>query len=161
MPDFTLPQPTPEHARVTASAGTWDVDCSFFQGGPEPMKVAAVEEIEAYGPFFTRSVFKGEMYGMPYQGSSTLGYEPHTQNYVGTWIDSMTPQLFTFRGSMDETGKVLTMHTEQEDLWAGGLAKYRTVETTESDDRRTFEMFMQTGDAPEIQLCKHVYTRRS
>ena len=101
------------------------------------------------------------MYGMPYQGSATLGYEPHTKDYVATWIDSMTPQLFVFRGRFDEAGQVLTMSGEMDDLWSGGRATYRTVETHEGLDRRTFEMFMQAGDAPEIQLCRHVYTRRT
>lgn len=161
MSEFSLPTPSEEHTRITSSAGTWDVDCSFFQGGPEPMKVAATEIIEALGPFFSRSAFQGEMYGMSYQGSATLGYEPHTKDYVATWIDSMTPQQFVFRGRFDAAGQVLTMSGEMDDLWSGGRATYRTVETHEGPDRRTFEMFMQAGDAPEIQLCRHVYTRRT
>ena len=80
---------------------------------------------------------------------------------MATWIDPMNPQLLVLRSDFDEPSRVLTPGGDMDDPWSGGRATYRTVETHDGPDRRTFEMFMQAGDAPEVQLCSHVQTRRA
>ena len=157
-----MPQPTEEHARLNEHAGVWDVACTFFMGPDQPpMECAATETIEMFGPFFTRSVFESEMFGQPFKGSATLGFDPMLGKYVSTWFDTMTPALFYLSGNFDPSGKVLEMTGVGPDCMSGAMANYRTTEEHVSRDERVFEMFMTTPDGPEIKLFTHRYTRRS
>ena len=40
------------------------------------MKVQATDTVEAHGRFFTVSRFQADMMGMPFEGISTVGYDP-------------------------------------------------------------------------------------
>jgi hypothetical protein len=42
----------------------------------------------------------------------TVGYDPQKKKYVGTWVDSVTPYLWTYEGSLDASGRILTLETE-------------------------------------------------
>ncbi|MEM8710757.1 MAG: DUF1579 family protein [Planctomycetota bacterium] len=157
--DSPFPSPTSEHKAFESLAGTWNADCTFYMPGGAPMKMGAKETIELFGPFFTVSHFEGDMFGMPYQGKSSMGYEPKSGEYVATWIDTLTPQLFSFRGKYDDAGKVLTMHAQGTDFNSGATASYRTTEEHLEDGSRKFEMFMTLEGMPEMQLFTHIYTR--
>ena len=62
--------------------------------------------------FFTRfaslglgdAVGGGGMMGMPFQGRATLGYDPKREIYESTWIDTMNPHLYVFRGRKNDAG---------------------------------------------------------
>lgn len=156
--ETTMPQPTAEHTRMQEMAGTWNVDCTFFMG-PEEMKVEAKETVEAFGPFFVLSSFETEMFGAPFAGRASLGYDPGKKQYVSTWCDTMTPQLYVFTGGYDASGKVLEMKGEGHDCMSGGNAAYRTTEEHKGPDERVFEMFMTPAGGEEIKLFTHVYKR--
>lgn len=159
MSDSLLPGPTAEHKALESMVGTWNAQCSFHMGGPEPMKVEATETVQMFGQYFTEGLFEANMFGMPFQGRSSMGYEPSSGEYVSTWWDTMTPQLFAFRGKFDDAGKVLTMHAKGTDFMSGQPASYRTTEEHDGPDKRTFCMFMQVDGQPEVQLFTHEYTR--
>jgi hypothetical protein len=152
-----MPQPGPEHKRLEEHVGKWDVDCTFFMGPDQPpMQVKARDTIEMFGPFFTSSCFEAEMFGQPYKGRATLGYDPEQGTYVSTWYDSMTPVLYSFTGSFDASGKVLELRGEGHDCMSKGPATYRTTEEHKGDGSRVFEMFMTPQGGPEIKLFTQV-----
>ncbi|MEM1449362.1 MAG: DUF1579 domain-containing protein [Planctomycetota bacterium] len=159
-PEVQMPGPGAEHERLARQVGVWKVDCTYHQGG-EPMQIEATETVEAFGGFYTEATFEANMMGAPFRGRAVLGFEPATGEYVGTWYDTMVPQLFTFRGTFDAAGKGLSMRAEGQDFWSGAPAAYRTVEEHRDDGSRHFEMFMQVEGQPEMKLFTYVYTRAS
>ncbi|MEC8496114.1 MAG: hypothetical protein VXZ39_14380 [Planctomycetota bacterium] len=80
---------------------------------------------------------------------------------MASWFNSMTPQPLVLRGGFEEARGARKTSEDLDDLRAGGHATYRTVEIHDGPDPRTFEMFMQAGDAPDAKLCRHVQTRRT
>jgi hypothetical protein len=155
-----MPRPGPEHARLGEHVGEWDVDCTFFMGPDQPpMPVKAKETVEMFGAFFTTGRFRAEMFGSPFEGRATLGYDPVAGRYVSTWCDTMTPFLYTFTGGFDASGKVLAMSGDGVDCSTGGPATYRTTEEHRPDGSRVFEMFMTPRGGSEMKLFTHVYTR--
>lgn len=155
-----MPQPTAEHSRIAESVGVWNVECEFNMApGQPPMRVDARETVQALGPFWTVSRFESDMFGSPYVGSATVGFDPARGKYVSTWIDSMAPAMYSFEGTVDAGGKLLEMHGEGPDCMGGGIAKYRTTERRVSRDERVFEMFMTSPGAPEMKLFRHIYRR--
>ena len=58
----------------------------------------------------------------------TLGYDPTTQRFVGTFVGSMMAQMWIYDGSLDATGRILTLDTEGPSFTPeGGLAKYQDI----------------------------------
>lgn len=155
-----MPQPTAEHELLASNVGVWNVECEFNMGpGQPPMKVNARETVERFGGFYTVSLFESEMFGAPYKGRATVGYDPQKKKYVSTWIDSMSPSIFAFEGGYDAGRKKLEMHGEGPDCMGGAMAQYRTTEERVNPNERIFEMFMTSPGQPEMKLFRHHYRR--
>lgn len=154
------PQPTAEHKRLEEHCGVWNVACTFYMDPSQPpMEAQGVETIEMFGQFWTTSVFEADMFGAPFRGKATLGYDPQAGEYVSTWIDTMSPNFFCFRGNFDESGKVLAMTGEGYDCMSQQMTTYRTTEEHKDSGERVFEMFMKAPDGSEVKMFTHVYTR--
>lgn len=158
--EMEFPQPTAEHNRVCERAGDWKVRSKFYMDpdpATPPMEVEARETIENFGRFWTRSVYESDFMGQPFRGQSTLGYDPEKKEYVSTWIDTMSPTFFNFRGNFE--GDTLVMKGRAYDCMSKMEANYRTTEVHKSPDERVFEMFMELPDGNEFKMMTHVYTR--
>lgn len=155
-----MAQPTSEHEKLKEAVGTWRVDCTFFMDPSQPpMKVVATEEIKMMGPFWTRSIFKADMGGVDFEGSSTLGYDPSKGKWVSTWIDSMNPGLFVFTGDFDDDAGVLEMTGEGPSPMSPEPATYRTVEKHLGPNERTLDMYLTLPTGDEMQMFTYTYTR--
>jgi hypothetical protein len=154
------PQPTTEHKKLAEHCGTWNVDCAFnIDPSQPPMKVKGKETVEMFGEFWTTSLFEAEMFGAPFKGKATLGYDPAMKKYVSTWIDTMNPNFYSFTGNFDKSGKVLEMSGEGYDCSSGRMTTFRTTENHKSKNERVFEMFMNMPDGEEVKLFTYVYRR--
>jgi len=154
-----MPEPTAEHAALMESVGAWDVDCTYFMGPGEEMKVQAKETVEAVGAFWTVSLFQSEMMGTPFTGRCTLGYDPNSGKWVGTWIDSMMPHMCVMEGGYDADGKVLSLLSEGLAPGGAGLAPYRSAIEKLDDGKRRFEMFVTLPDVGEVKMFTYIYSR--
>lgn len=153
-----MPQPTAEHKLLKEHAGTWKVACTFYmEPGQPPMESTAKETVEMVGEFWTLSKFENQMMGMPFTGRATLGYEPHSKQFVSTWVDSMAPVLCVLKGT--QKGDTLTMHGEFWSCMTNSVLKHRTTEKTISKNERVFEMFCTMPDGTEIKMMTNHYKR--
>jgi hypothetical protein len=155
-----FPTPTAEHAGLQERAGVWNVQSSFYMDpdpATPPMVAEAKETVETFGDFWTRSVYESDFMGQPFRGQATLGYDPEKEEYVSTWIDTMSPTFFHFRGKLE--GDTLEMKGRAFDCMSKLEASYRTTEVHRSPDERVFEMFMELPDGNEFRMMTHVYTR--
>ncbi|MBK8975773.1 MAG: DUF1579 domain-containing protein [Planctomycetes bacterium] len=156
-----LPQPTPEHEWLMTHVGEWIVDCAFYMDpSAPPLRVEARDTVEAFGRFFTIGRFRADMFGAPFEGIGTVGYDPRAEQFVSTWIDTMSPHLFHLTGHLGPDGRTLEMRGRAPEPNSGEPTDWRTVEQHVSPDERVFEMFMtlpQTGQ--EMKMFTHVYRR--
>lgn len=154
------PQPTAAHKRLEEHAGRWKVAAKFYMDPSQPpMEIEATETIEMFGGFWTVSTFEADMFGAPFRGKATLGYDPIAEEYVSTWIDTMSPNFFKFTGNFDASGKVLEMSGEAYSMMTNELTRYRTTEEHKGPDERVLEMFVTAPDGSELKMFTHVYTR--
>lgn len=158
--DFAPPQPTAEHKKIMDLVGTWNVECAFnMEPGQPPMKVDGKDVCEAFGPFWVRSNFSCSMFGAPFQGYCTLGYDPEAKQYVSTWIDTMSPAHFLLKGKYDASGKVLEMRGRGYDCMTKRETDYRTREEIKGPNERVFEMYSKMPDGSEAKMFTHIYRR--
>jgi hypothetical protein len=99
--------------------------------------------------------------GTSVEARLTIGYDTKKKKYVGTWIDSMTSYMWNYEGSVDDTGKILTLNTEGPGF-AGGdkLTKFKEVIEIKNKDERTFTSSYQNEDGTWTQLMSVKYRRK-
>jgi hypothetical protein len=108
-----MPKPEKEHQWLHHLVGEWDAEgeCVMDPSKP-PVKFKGTESGRTVGGFWIQLENKGEFLGAPFTGILSLGYDPEKKQYIGTWIDSMSSTLWHYTGTVDASGKVLTLETE-------------------------------------------------
>ncbi len=153
-----MPQPTREHQLLKEHAGTWKVACKLYmEPGQPPMEATARETIEMVGEFWTISKYECDMMGMPFVGRAMMGYEPHANRFVSTWVDCMSPVLFHFTGK--EKGDTIVMEGEAFSCMTQSVLRHRITEKHISKNERIFEMFATMPDGKEIKMMTNHYRR--
>jgi len=153
-----MPKPTAEHKLLKEHTGTWKVSCKFYMDPSQPpMETNATEKIDMIGEFWTVSRYETQMMGAPFVGCATLGFEPHSNQFVSTWMDSMAPVLCTLRGK--QKGDTIAMEGEFFSCMTNSVLKHRTTEKHISKNERIFEMFAVMPDGKEMKMMTNHYKR--
>ena len=159
-----VPEPQAEHRWLQQLVGAWTLDGEATMGpGQPPATFTGTERVRSLGDLWVLAEGEGEM---PGGGTATtlmtLGYDPRTGRYVGTFIGSMMPHLWVYDGALDAEGRVLTLHAEGPDMSAGGkLTQYKDVIEFKSDDHRVLTSHMQDQDGTWQQVMTGHYRRTS
>lgn len=149
-------KPGPEMEIFKKLVGAWDAEMKG-EGAP-PMKGLATYELTCQGMWLS-STFKIDLGGQPFEGRGQDGYDQNKKKYVSVWVDSMSSNVLVFEGTLSDDGKALHMQAKGPGP-DGKTALWRSVTTTKNDDHHTFEMFLTSGDQPEIKMMTVEYTRR-
>ena len=153
-PEF--PQPQAEHAWLKQFVGEWETTAEASMGpGQPPMTCKGTMSSRMLGGFWMISESKAEVMGAPMTAVLTIGYDPQTKKYVGTWVDSMMNHLWRYEGSVDESGKKLTLEAEGPNfLAAGKTARFRDAYEFKSADHIVTTASMQGEDGKWITFMK-------
>lgn len=132
-----MPQPLKEHEWLNQFVGEWDIETEvFMEPGKEPLKMKGTESARMLGGFWVVGENKGEMMGMPFTGVMTFGYDPEKKKYVGTWVDSNTSTLWQYLGTVDASGKILTLETEGFCPMEGKICQFKNTIAFKTKDHR-------------------------
>ena len=119
-----------------------------MEPGQPASKFEGSERVRSLGGLWILAEGQGEMPGC---GAATtlltLGYDPQKQRYVGTWIGSMMTHLWVYNGTLDATGRVLTLNAEGPHMAAEGkMAQYKDVIEFTSEDYRVLTSYVLGED---------------
>jgi hypothetical protein len=131
-------QPQKEHQWLGKLIGEWiyESECSMGSEQP-PSKFQGSEVVRSLGGLWTIGEGEGEMPdGNTGKTIMTLGYDPQSDRYIGTFIGSMMTHLWIYNGSLDATQKVLTLDTEGPNFSESAMTKYQDILEFVSDDHR-------------------------
>lgn len=71
----------------------------------------------------------------PMTAIQTIGYDTEKKQYTGTWIDSVMNHMWKYEGSVDATGKILTLDAKGPDFEvAAKMREYRDAYEFKSAD---------------------------
>jgi hypothetical protein len=144
---FQLPVPEKQHKWLQQLVGEWEMTGEASPPSLPSVKFKGTETVRPVGDFWVAAELKASMMGDPYTGVMTLGYDPEKKKYVGTWYDSMSSYLWTYEGTVDSTGKILTLSTEGPcPLAPGKLSKFKEVIEIKSKDHKVFTSSVQLED---------------
>jgi hypothetical protein len=154
MPE--MPKPLKEHEWLKKFEGEWVSTSEMtMPGAPEPMKCSGTENAKMLGGFWVVCRGSGEMMGTTMSYSMTLGYDAAKKRYVGTMIDSMMPKMWQYEGSLDESGKILTLETTGPCPMRGGaMTDFKEIVEFKSDTHRTFTSMFKDEKGEWVTVFK-------
>jgi len=139
-----MPKPQKEHEWLQQLVGEWETESeAVTEPGKPPIKSKGKESSRLIGGFWILSEHKGEFLGTPYTGILTLGYSPEKRRYTGTWIASMSSLLWTYQGSVDAAGRILTLESEGPGMEPGKLARYKDAIEVKGPDQKVLTSSME------------------
>jgi hypothetical protein len=156
-------EPQKEHQWLQKLVGEWTFEGECVMGPDQPLsKHTGSETVRSIGGLWT----VGEGTGAGPDGGEmksimTLGYDPQTKRFVGTFIASMMTHLWIYNGTLDAAGKVLTLDTEGPDFSGGpNLVKYQDIIEFVNDDLRTLKSQLQGPDGKWNHFMTANYRRQ-
>lgn len=152
--------PGEHHQFLERLAGTFEVKGKMWPApGQEPSESSGrVEGRMIFEGRYLDQTFAGEFMGMPFQGKSLTAFDNVSEEYVGTWIDTMGTGIMIARGSVDDSGNVLEMKAEWNDPMIGP-AVYDERLTIIDDDHHVMEMWGPAPDGTRFKMMELHYTR--
>ncbi len=136
------PQASEHHKVLANDVGTWEAEMKMWMpGSDEPMVAKGMEVNKMLGDYWLVSKFSGSVAGQEFVGHGTIGYNPVTKKYVGTWLDSMGPFMSHMEGTYDASTKTMTMMMKGYSP-DGSESRGKNVAVTKDENTRVFTMYM-------------------
>ncbi|MGQ9371346.1 DUF1579 domain-containing protein [Azospirillum sp. ST 5-10] len=136
---MTPAEPHAMHRWLQTLVGDWAVSCEAPPGAPPGTPMPDwTETVRSLNGLWVVAEGRGEM---PGGGTATtvmtLGYDPQRERFVGTWVGSMMTHLWVYDGTLDGSGRTLTLDTVGPDMAGQGkLVRYQDIVTVEDGDHR-------------------------
>lgn len=157
-------EPREEHRWLERLVGDWTITSEVpGREGQEPSTVTWTESVRSINGLWVVAEGGGEMPGGggPATTLMTLGYDPRSGAFVGNWIGSMMTHMWVYRGTLDESGAVLTLDCEGPDFDnPERTLRYRDVITILDDDHRTLTGRVEGADGAWRDMMVAHYARR-
>jgi hypothetical protein len=150
-----LPKASAEHVWLKQMVGEWKAKTEMYMPEKPAMVSEGTESVRAIGEFWTSTEVKGTMMDMPFVGNMTIGFNADKKKYVATWIDSMSGKLWEYEGSVDESGKVLTLETEGEcPMNPGKKSKFKETLEIKDADHKVFTSRIKGDDGEWVTMMR-------
>jgi hypothetical protein len=128
---------------------------------PEPQKAKSVATYKMIlDGKYQEGTFKGEMFGMPFEGRGMTAYDNASKEFITTWIDNMGTGMLVSRGQYDEVSKSITFNGKMVDPVTGKEKKVKEVITFIDDKNQKMEMFEVNSDGTEFKNMEILSKKR-
>lgn len=120
-------------------SGVWEAksEMTMSPGGAK-MTSTSTERVRIVGAWMIAE-HGIQMAGTPMTGIMTVCFDPDKKKFVGTWIDSMSTYMWNYEGSLDASGKKLTLEAEGPNpMAAGKMSKFRDAIEIRGKDHKVF-----------------------
>jgi hypothetical protein len=149
----------PEHARLTALAGTREVEISFwFKPGGEAVTSKGKSTIRPLlDGLFIEEKLEGTLFGKPFTTLAWTGYNTHTKQYEATRIATTNTIRVSEAGTFDPAARAFELKAEYP--FDGSTWRQRTVITLTGNKPATAVSYLSFGDVPEWKGVEIRYGR--
>ena len=154
--------PGEPHKFLEKQVGEWEMVSKMWMkpGDPPSESKGSASGKMILGGRYLKTVHKGFVSGMPFEGINIGGYDNHLKEYFSIWIDNMGTGIMFSKGNLDKTGKILTEVAEIDDFMTGQKMKARSVTTCINADKLFMEMYMIGPDGKEFKSVEVTYIRK-
>jgi hypothetical protein len=151
----------PEHARLIAMCGTWDVEMTFWfkPGGPGVTTKGTATIRSLFDGLFVEEKIEGALNGAPFTTLAWTGFNTATHQYEATRIASTNTIRIAETGGYDD--KTNQFELKADYPLAGDTWHQRTVIQPTSADAMIATSYLSFGKVPEWKAVEIKYTRRA
>jgi hypothetical protein len=151
----------PEHARLAAMCGTWNVEMTFvLRPGAAGITSKAISTIKPLlGGLFVEETIEGTLNGRPFTTLAWTGFNTSTKQYEATRIASTNDARIAESGTFDENANQFELKADYP--LAGETWHQRTVIQQSSPDAMTASSYLSFGTVPEWKGVEIKYTRQT
>ena len=154
--------PGEQHAMLAKANGKWTAETTMWTSPDAPPMTAkgAAENKMVMGGRYQQTSFKGDMMGMPYEGSGITGYDKAKKVWFTTWMDNMSTTVMNMEGAWDDATKSINFKGKMLCPANGKECEMREVYKIVDDNTHVMEMYgpdMKTGK--EYKNMEIKYTR--
>lgn len=156
-------EPQREHQWLQQLVGEWTFEGECLMGPDQPpMKNTGASSTRSLGGLWIVNEGTGEMPGGGTMNSIiTLGYDPQKRRFVGSFVASMMTYLWLYEGTLDSSGKVLTLDAEGPSFAGDGtMAQYQDIVTVENDNHWILSSQVKGEDGQWMKFMTAHYRRK-
>ena len=151
--------PNRNHEFLHAFTGIWSTQSRIMS--TEAQHGTATANMIFSGRFLEMS-YAGTLMGIPLKGRTTLGYDNFKQQFTAVFIDNLGTSIRTAEGSLDHSGKVLSLWGTMDEWMTGEhdkpvMYRYRIVD----QDTIVFEVHDLAIIDTEAKVIEIQYARSS
>ena len=148
-----------EHEWLQQLVGEWTFEVeAIMPGGAPPEKHKGTESVRSLEGLWVVCDMRGD--AGPDTSVMTLGFDPRLGRVVGTFISSMMTHLWVYNGSLDASGKILTMDCEGPSFTDPmKLVPYQDIIEIKSADQRILTSRVRGDDGKWTQFMTSRYQR--
>ena len=152
-----------EHALLKPIEGTFRAEVRLWMGPGDPLVTTGtmVNRFEL-GDRFLYQVYTGDANDGPFpsfEGRGYFGFNTTTRRFEGMWVDNASTMMQVEQGTVDESGKLWTMHSEMPMPGSGQPVKKRSIIRVVDADHHEMEAFFTGEDGQEVRNMQILYTR--
>lgn len=156
-------EPQRQHQWLSRLVGDWSFESECLMGPDQPpMKSQGVESVRSLGGLWT--IGEGQCEATDPGGMKsimTLGYDPVSGQFVGTFIASMMSHLWIYtNGTLDANETVLTLDADGPKFTGEGMAKYQDSIEFVNDDHRVLRSRVLGEDGTWVHFMTAHYHRK-
>lgn len=155
--------PGENHKALNPLVGSWECTVKSMMDPNVPAEVSkgASESRWVMDGRYVQEDLSGDMGGMPFKGMGLYGYDNMKQEYTMFWADNMSTAFMVITGSIDPTGKIITLRGSMPDPMNNMKEKkYRAVRRIVNSDQNVFEMYDTGTDGKEFMGLEVTYNRK-
>jgi hypothetical protein len=158
--DFKTPGPM--HKWLNEQAGTWTGEASQWMdpSAPPVKSKVSIVNTNILNGLYQESKFTGSMFGAPFEGRSTTGYDNVKKVFVSTWIDNSGSGIVVMTGTWDDATKTLNMKGKQSDPVSGKESDIREELKVVDTNTQVMTMYGTGWDGKETKFMECTLTRK-
>lgn len=156
-----LATPGEPHKLFTSLTGSWTTKTKEWMDPQKPaVESTGSADIKLLlGGRFLQQEITGSMHGKPYSGIWTVAYDNLLKQYVSTWIDTMSTQIFIMNGTANADGKTITLTGQHAEV-GGGYMAHRAIWKIVDGNAQEFIMYGTHHGGDEMKMLEVIYTRK-
>lgn len=160
---LALMAPGPMHSLLQPLVGEWSLRGKWRMTPDADWEefTADVEREWIMDGRFVREIVESEWMDRPFQGMGILGYDNLREELSFVWVENMATTTWTSTGSIDESGKVLTLVGENSNAMTGEKNAWsKSVIEITSADEHSYTGYMKTRDGEVFENMTMVLQRK-
>jgi hypothetical protein len=133
------------HEMMGESAGEWKTKSTFWMTpDAEPLETVGIATSEMImGGRYLKTVHKGTMMGMPFEGLSLQGFDNATEQFTSVWFDNLGTGISVSTGIYEAERNSIFFTGSMVDPVSGEDIEYKQIVKFIDDNHQVFEMYTE------------------